>query len=88
MFYKKRPVTIEAQQLTPTSFIDVFKWVYSYIGPIDGDFGVAMEDDYLLIGTLEGVMKASMGDYIIRGVDGEFYPCKPHIFEETYSASE
>ena len=39
---------------------------------------------WLDIPTLEGVMKASPGDYIIRGVQGEFYPCKPNIFEDTY----
>ena len=39
---------------------------------------------YLKIETLEGIMKASVGDYIIKGVNGEFYPCKPDIFEKTY----
>ena len=38
----------------------------------------------LLIHTLEGVMRANFGDWIIRGVKGEFYPCKPEIFEATY----
>ncbi len=40
----------------------------------------------LEIETLEGVMQASVGDWIIRGVQGEFYPCKPDIFEQTYEA--
>jgi hypothetical protein len=40
--------------------------------------------DYMEILTLEGIMKASAGDYIIKGVSGEFYPCKPDIFEKTY----
>lgn len=39
---------------------------------------------YIKIETLEGTMKASVGDYIIKGVNGEFYPCKPDIFEKTY----
>ena len=41
-------------------------------------------EHYLEIETLEGVMRANSGDYIIRGVNGEFYPCKPDIFEKTY----
>lgn len=46
-----------------------------YIDPIDGD---------LMIRTLEGDMRVSPGDYVIRGVQGEFYPIKPDIFEQTY----
>lgn len=46
-----------------------------YIDPATGDF---------MIRTLEGDMRATYGDYIIRGVAGEFYPCKPDIFEQTY----
>jgi len=44
--------------------------------------------DYFYINTLEGVMKASLNDYIIKGVDGEYYPCKPNIFEQTYERIE
>lgn len=40
--------------------------------------------DTILIATLEGTMKASKGDWLIKGVSGEFYPCKPDIFEKTY----
>jgi hypothetical protein len=43
---------------------------------------------YLLIHTLEGEMRADVGDYIIRGIAGEFYPCKAEIFEATYEAVE
>lgn len=42
------------------------------------------DNPYMYIETLEGTMKASVGDYIIKGVNGEFYPCKPDIFEKTY----
>ena len=42
------------------------------------------DNPYIKIETLEGTMKASVGDYIIKGVNGEFYPCKPDIFEKTY----
>lgn len=50
-----------------------------YIDPATGD---------LVIRTLEGDMRATMGDYIIRGVQGEMYPCKPDIFEATYEKAE
>lgn len=43
-----------------------------------------IDNPYMYIETLEGTMKASVGDYIIKGVNGEFYPCKPDIFEKTY----
>ena len=43
-----------------------------------------MKTHVLKIETLEGVMNASVGDYIIKGVNGEYYPCKPDIFEKTY----
>ena len=46
------------------------------------------DDDSLLIVTLEGEMRADKGDYIIKGVQGEFYPCKPEIFEQTYEKVE
>ena len=42
----------------------------------------------IFIPTLEGVMRASVGDWIIKGVNGEFYPCKPDIFEKTYEPAE
>ena len=44
--------------------------------------------EYALIGTLEGTMQARVGDFIIRGVQGEIYPCKPDIFAATYEAVE
>lgn len=45
------------------------------------------ENDYIIIPTLEGNMKATIGDYIIKGINGEFYPCKPDIFKKTYNIS-
>ncbi|WP_407690379.1 hypothetical protein [Salimicrobium halophilum] len=46
------------------------------------------DSPYLRIETLEGTMRADVGDYVIKGVNGEFYPCKPDIFEKTYEAVE
>ncbi|WP_306802689.1 hypothetical protein [Heyndrickxia coagulans] len=45
-------------------------------------------EQILTIETLEGELKANKGDYIIKGVQGEFYPCKPDIFEKTYEPAE
>jgi len=72
----KKPVQIEAMQLTEESFFDVALWVGNDCHHFK---------DYLEIVTLEGDMRADIGDYIIKGVNDEFYPCKPDIFEKTYS---
>lgn len=59
-------------------------------GVIDNEIILYMDDynitgkGYAEISKLEGTMRAEIGDYIIRGVQGEFYPCKPDIFEKTY----
>lgn len=45
-----------------------------------------LTDAYIMINTLEGRMKANVGDWIIKGIKGEIYPCKPDIFEATYEA--
>jgi hypothetical protein len=73
--YTKKPVTIEALQWTGDNRKELFDFCdQSY-----------MNGDELRIQTLEGSMIASIGDYIIKGVKGEFYPCKPDIFELTYT---
>ena len=52
------------------------------MGPAEADF--ATDPPTIFIQTLEGKMRADRGDWIIKGVNGEFYPCKPDIFEKTY----
>lgn len=83
MKYRKKPVIIEAIQFEDNS--DRIIEIHEFMG---GDtIRVNYEDKdnpYLKIETLEGIMKAPVGDYIIKGVNGEFYPCKPDIFEKTY----
>jgi len=82
MKYRKQPVEIEAVQ-----FIDTPERIEEIAEFMGGDIRVNYEDKdnpYIPIETLEGTMKASVGDYIIKGVKGEFYPCKPDIFEATY----
>lgn len=81
--YRKKPVEVEARQLTPQTLKSVKQW----IGPAARIHteGVPLGAPIrLAIDTLEGVMLADFGDWIIRGVKGEFYPCKPDIFAATY----
>lgn len=75
----KKPVTIECVKWDGENIEEIKAFVGSaYIG---GENDI---DKRLVISTLEGDMLASVGDYIIKGVKGEFYPCKPDIFENTY----
>lgn len=110
--YRKKPVEIEAMQLTgnaPETHA-VTEWMESNLYPflvgnalepgllryrdqIETDHSRPDKGIYidpgtgdLMIRTLEGDMRATYGDYIIRGVQGEFYPCKPDIFAATYEA--
>jgi hypothetical protein len=78
--YRKKPVVIEAVQLTVFNIEEVEEFV-------GGDFG-KNEKGESVIATLEGAMTCSIGDYIIKGIKGEFYPCKPDIFEMTYEMVE
>lgn len=81
--YRKKPVEIEAIQFEDTQ--EVLSELSDFIN--NQDLRVDYKDPenpVIKIETLEGVMKASVGDYIIKGVNGEFYPCKPDIFNKTY----
>lgn len=86
MKYRKRPVVIDAMQFTGIGkgrfknllqFCPILKTIY------DG-----RKIAYLLIPTLEGSMKCNPNDWVIKGVQGEFYPCKPDIFKQTYEKVE
>ena len=84
--YRKKPVVIEAMQFNddPDELIKLQDFMksnlaISYENP---------QNPVLKIHTLEGIMDASVGDFIIKGVNGAFYPCKPDIFERTYEAVE
>lgn len=82
--FRKRPVVIEAIQYRPH---DNCSDVAAFMGYEWEDVCDEQEDDSpWAIQTLEGEMWASPGDWIIKGVKGEFYPCKPDIFEATYEA--
>jgi hypothetical protein len=88
--FRKKPVVIEAVQFIdePTEVEGEEPYWYSEARTIEGDEvgSVNYEDGVLLIHTLEGVMRANVGDWVIRGVKGELYPCKPDIFAATYEA--
>lgn len=80
MRYRKKPVVIEAIQYKDT-FEKTLKEIKDFC-PTSKYLG-AEGHYFLIIPTLEGDMRASAGDWIIRGVNGEYYPCKPDIFEKT-----
>lgn len=85
MKYRKKPVVIDAIQLNAKSVMDCIGFIYPDVSVVDHSTLIAIRKNKLLtIETLEGDMKAQFGDYIIKGVKGEFYPCKPDIFEATY----
>lgn len=80
--YRKKPVVIEALQLIDDlrSHTQVANWINAN----GGNAEVPFAEPCVYIVTLEGRMRADIGDYVIRGVQGEFYPCKSDIFEATY----
>lgn len=85
-YYRKKPVVIEAVQWkNGTLQGGATRWIIDAINAVPGSTGSLMRVGMdVHICTLEGVMVASDGDYIIRGIQGELYPCKPDIFEKTY----
>jgi len=102
MKFRKKPVVIEAVQLRWDTWSEICEFAGvghmedgkptgCYIGPdvqpLPDDTQTSNEIG-LLIPTLEGVMVARQNDWIIKGVKGEFYPCKPDIFEATYEPVE
>ena len=90
MKFRKKPVTVEAVRWTGENREEIRTFC-----PRDAFFAPARQDTeghitawQLLIDSLEGIMYAETGDYIIKGVKGEYYPCKANIFEETYERVE
>ena len=90
MRFRKKPVEIEAVQFDGTrlSCSAIFRWMNGgkYVAPLPnmqkkGAFNMEVD-------TLEGAITARPGDWIIKGVKGEFYPCKPDIFAATYEPVE
>lgn len=86
--YRKNPVVIEAVQYDGTNAGEIERFVNGDIGMIGGTLDYDPIGNDYFIKTLEGKMTISEGDYIIKDVNGEFYPCKPDIFEKTYTKVE
>lgn len=80
-WYRKLPIEIEAVQLTYENLAQIVKW----IEPVP-THGKDHQGLYIAVDTLAGQVHAREGDWIIRGVKGEFYPCRDEIFRETYEA--
>ena len=99
MKYRKKPIVIEAIQWKGENEVEVYRFlsgIKDFCGSVP-QHGTYFYIDYnqtgygnggLFIKTLEGDMLARKGDYIIKGVNGEFYPCKMDIFKKTYDEVE
>ena len=82
--FVKKPVVIEAIQYDGANITEIETFVRGKLPTImTSDLGAQ-----LVISTLEGDMKVTKGDYVIKGINGEFYPCKPDIFKSTYNVIE
>lgn len=75
--YRKKPVVVEAVQWKGDNYDEIVGFTKVDIFQVDNT-------SFIIIKTLEGLMKCSLGDYIIKDVQGEVYPCKPDIFLATY----
>ena len=84
--YQKQPVVIEARQFdAPEGATPIINWILENGGTCRyHDVEDTVYPQSLHIDTLEGTIRASVGDWVIKGVEGEFYPCKPDIFAKTY----
>jgi hypothetical protein len=85
-WYKKKPVAIQAMRLTEDNLDAAADWIgeeVAIVGCLPKQI-VVVKNGKIEIETLEGVMTAGPGDWLIRGVKNEFYPCKNEVFEATY----
>ena len=88
--YRKKPVVIDAVRIDPEAAFP-FAAAMELTKELGEDRTIYVRDGVpvgLDIHTREGTMRADLGDWIIRGVEGEFYPCKPGIFVQTYEPAE
>ena len=80
--YRKKPIVIDAVQFTGGNYDDIRCFMS------DSNTALFSDGDDLKIKTLEGIHAISPRDWVIRGIKGEYYPCKPDIFEQTYELVE
>lgn len=78
--FRKKPVVISAMQWNGQNAQAIFDWAGCKVGQ-------GISPDCLIVATLEGVMVARLGDWIVRGVKDEFYPCAADVFAMTYEAA-
>ena len=90
MRFRKKPVVIDAFQLTEDVYRDPAKWPKwtseNFADPLPRQ--PHMHEGVVYVRTMEGNMRADVNDWIIKGVKGELYPCKPDIFQQTYDPVE
>jgi hypothetical protein len=87
--FRKKPVIIDAVLFDGENWQEILKFVGSSAWSTSSpDYHGAFDPGIVYIDTLEGRMEISKGDWVIKGVQGEFYPCKPDIFEATYDLVE
>ena len=87
--YRKKPVVIEAIQFKDLDdYLNICEWIDNDGDTLSAKEVVEFRSPIMLVNTLEGVMAADKGDWIIRGIKGEYYPCKPDIFSKTYELIE
>jgi hypothetical protein len=79
--YRKKPVEVEAVEFTGENWAEIVEWSGEAVQQHPGR-------DALVMDAMGGTVTAEVGDYIIKGVDGEFYPCKEQVFIETYDLVE
>lgn len=86
MKFRKKPVVVEAMEYIGYMFgaLPILHWLTKH----GAEFDFGSNGDAITIHTLEGDVFARPGDWVIRGIAGEFYPCKPEIFAETYEPAE
>ena len=92
MKYRRKPIIVDAVKMLSCGFAETPEWVTKalseniiYYSNVDGTNYIK---DGFIVQTLDGNMIGNIGDYLIRGVDGEIYPCKGDIFRKTYELME
>ncbi len=89
MYYKKKPVVVEAIQFNGNNFQEISNWVNRWYNEDAGPEVWDSDDgNVLIISSLENEYYVNKGDFIIRDIKNKFYPCKPDIFEQTYEIME
>lgn len=81
-YYCKKPIPVEARQFTGDNFLELQDWSHDLVALSD------YNEDVICVHTLEGPVWGEKGDYIVKGIRGEFYICQKDIFEETYEPSD